>query len=135
MGPRKPDALDEVDLVAELRHTDGEDAARRTAAHDAHLRHDSPCQLRGLAQAQIGLEAVMQPAPDIVAGRSAAFDHFMVAAAATEKARPAAIAGLLTMYMPLAQPRRLPLNVNALIERAHGALLVIDKSMTGREVA
>src|SRR5690242_14787925 len=85
---------------------------------------DLPCHwlLSGLAQAKIGFQTIMQPAPDIVAGRPAALRHFMMAAATAEIAGPAALAGILAVDVPLRQPCRLTRDVDALIERSHGAV-------------
>src|SRR3977135_429813 len=77
----------------------------------------------------------MQPASDIVAGRPAAPDHFMVAAAAAEVACPARTAGLLPVHVAHGQPIRLAFTVDAGRQRAHRALLVADETMARGQVA
>ena len=53
------------------------------------------------AQPRVGAEAPVQPAADVVAGRAAARDHLVVAAAAAQVARPAAAARLLAVDVAL----------------------------------
>ena len=83
-------------------------------------------------QPEIGLEdPVMQPAPDIIASRPAAPDHFVIGGHAAEIARPAGLAGLLPM--DVAGPARSKLAVR--IERHRrgelcAVLPVADKAVT-----
>src|SRR5271165_2380480 len=77
----------------------------------------------------------MQPAPDIVAGWPAAPYHFMMAAAAAEIARPAGSAWRLPVNMPLGEPLRLTRPVDPAGERAHCALRIADKAVTGGKFA
>src|ERR1700761_8845951 len=77
----------------------------------------------------------MQPAADVIAGWPAAPDHLVMAAAAAEVARPARFARLLPMHMARRQPVGLPGSVDAIVERAHRAVLVADKPVTGRQLA
>src|SRR6185312_13211783 len=86
-------------------------------------------------QPQVSLEAVVQPAPDVVAGRAAAADHLVMTAAAAEIARPAGTAGLLAVDMPRRQPVGLTGDIDAVVERAHRAFLVADKPVAGRQFA
>src|ERR1700726_2420727 len=93
------------------------------------------CGLRLGRQPEIGLEAVMQPAADVVASRPAAPDDFVMAAAAAEIARPAGPAGLLPVNMPRGQPIGLAGKIDAIVKRAHCAQFVADKTVAGREGA
>ena len=77
----------------------------------------------------------MQPAADVVAGRPAAPDHFVMTAAAAEIARPAGPAGLLPVNMPRGQPVGLTGTIDAVVERTHRAFLVADEAMAGRQLA
>jgi hypothetical protein len=77
----------------------------------------------------------MQPAAYVVAGRPAAVNHFVMAAPAAQITRPAAPAWFLTVYMTLGEPLRLPLSIDAIIQRAHGAGLVPDEAMAGGQIA
>ena len=71
----------------------------------------------------------MQPAPDIVAGRPAAVNHFVMAAPAAQITRPATLAWFLAVYMTLREPRLLPLSIDSIVQRAHGARFVPDEPM------
>src|SRR5258708_28626549 len=86
-------------------------------------------------QPEIGLEAIMQPTPDVVAGRPAAPDDFVMAAAAAEIARPAGLAGLLPVDMPRGQPIGLAGEIDSLLEPAPGALPAPAKKGTTGQVA
>ena len=77
----------------------------------------------------------MQPAAYIVAGRPAAVNHFVMAAPAAQITRPATPAWFLTMYMTLREPLRLPLSIDAIVQRAHSAGFVPDKAMARRQLA
>ncbi len=118
-GPRECRALDERDVEAELCEARRERAARRPAADHEHVRGQALAHAasslrpvrrrrlaRGAGQPQVRLEAVVQPAADVVARGPAAMDHLVMAAAPAQVARPAAVARLLTVDVPLGQPLR-----------------------------
>ena len=77
----------------------------------------------------------MQPAPDVIACRPAAANDFVMTAAAAEISRPAGLAGLLAVNMPRSQPIGLPRQIDAVVERAHGAFFVADKTVASRKLA
>jgi len=59
----------------------------------------------------------------------------MMAAPAAQITRPATSAWFLTVYMTLREPLRLPLSIDAIVQRAHGAGLVPDEAMAGGQLA
>src|SRR5438132_13605349 len=90
-------------------------------------------RIRG--EAEVRLEAVVQPAADIVARRAAAMNDLVVASTAAHVARPALRAGFLPMHVPFGEPARAPARVHAALERAHRSFGVADESVTGGQVA
>lgn len=72
----------------------------------------------------------MQPAAYVVAGWPAAVNYFVMAAPAAQITCPATPAWFLTVYMTLREPLRLPLSIDTIVQRAHGAGFVPDEAMT-----
>src|ERR1700694_4064350 len=77
----------------------------------------------------------MQPAPDVIASRPSAPDDFVMTASAAEITRPAGLAGLLPVNMPRGQPIGLARKIDAVVERAHRALFLADKTVASRQLA
>src|SRR5438552_7646270 len=77
----------------------------------------------------------MQPPPDVVAGRPAAPQDFVMAAAAAQVTRPARTAGFLAVNVPRAEPVSLAGEVHSGRERPHGAVFIADETMAGGQFA
>jgi len=152
MTPRKGRSLDEADLIPELPEPDREHAAGRaspmmqisaTDSMESHLAMagagpvaSGPTASRARGrEPEIGPEAIVQPAADVVAGRAAACDDLVMTASATQITRPALAAGLLPVDMAVGEPRRTLRAVDAVLEIAHRALVVTDEAVAGGEVA
>src|SRR5262249_21905142 len=76
-------------------------------------------------------QCVLEPAADVVARGPAAVDHFVVTAAAAQIPRPAAAARLLPVDCALAEPQPLSRAIDAGLDIADGARLVVDEAMAG----
>ena len=139
MGARKGGSLDDQDGVAEAGELPGRHGASRTAAKDADLgreRHTPNQSGRAARRSRtVRLQAVVQPAADVVTGRAPAMDHLVVAAAAAQVARPAAATRLLAVHVAVGEPGRLAVAVDALLEVPQRARGVADKAMAGGELA
>ena|SRR5271166_888271 len=84
---------------------------------------------------QIGFEAIVQPAADIVASRPTASQNLVMAAAAAQVARPAGSARLLSVNVPAREPIPLARPVDPFRERAHPSVRVADEAVAGGEFA
>src|SRR5947208_6010703 len=83
--------------------------AGRMPALQRHALRSRPSRLSepvgaGVEHADVGANAVVQPAAHVVAGRPAAGQHFVMAAAAAEVACPARTARLLGVNVAAGQP-------------------------------
>ena len=83
----------------------------------------------------VGLDALMKPASNVVAGRPATMNHLVMTSAPAKVARPALPAWLLAMHMALRQPSVLATNVNRLIQAAHECAGIVNKTVACVEIA
>ena len=83
----------------------------------------------------VGPQAVVQPAADVVARRPAAVDDLVMAAAAAEVARPTAPAGLLAVDVAVREPSRLTVAVDATGKAPQSPGLVVHEAVAGEEAA
>lgn len=83
----------------------------------------------------VGLDAVMKPASNVVAGRPPTMNHLVMTPAPAKVARPALPAWLLAMHMALRQPSVLATNVNRLIQAAHECAGIVNKTVACVEIA
>ena len=83
------------------------------------------------AEPDIGRQAVGQPAADEIAGRAAAMDHLVMAAAAAQIACATIGARLLAMNVAIGQPGAPAHLVRAVGDRAHRAGFVVDEAVAG----
>src|SRR5262249_37835338 len=85
-------------------------------------------------QPDVGAEGVVEPAPDVVAGRPAPMDDLVVTAAAAQVAGPAAPARLLSVHHAVVEPPPLSRAIDAHAHVAHRAGRVVDESVAGEEI-
>ena len=83
----------------------------------------------------VGLDDIVQPAPNEIARVSTAGKNFVMATTATKVSRPAAFARLLRMHVSGSQPIGLTFEVDTGVQVAHRAVRVADESMTSRQIA
>src|SRR5205823_364506 len=85
------------------------------------------------AQAAVGAKTVVEPAADVVARRTPAADHLVVAAAAAHVAGPALGARLLPVDVAFPQPDRLLAAIDSRSNVPHRPLRVAVEAMTRRQ--
>ena len=80
-------------------------------------------------KSDIGTQGIVKPSADIIAGRPAAMNDLVMAAAPTEITGPAAATGLLPVDMAFLEPTLLPFLVDAMADMSHGAGAVVHEAM------
>src|ERR1700733_5411608 len=83
----------------------------------------------------VGPDAVMKPASNVVARRPPTMNNLVMTPASAQIASPALSAWLLAMHMALRQPSVLPPAVNLLIQAAHECARIVHKTMARVEIA
>ena len=83
----------------------------------------------------VGLDAVIKPASNVVARRPPTMNHLVMTSASAKIARPALPARLLAMHMTLRQPSVLVPTVNLFIQAAHVCPRIVNKTVACVEIA
>ena len=83
----------------------------------------------------VGLQGVMQPAADVMAGDTFSVNDFVVTASGTEVTGPAGVAGFLPVHMPLFQPSVLQGRIDSVFQIAHVSRGFVDETMAGGKLS
>ena len=83
----------------------------------------------------VGLDAVMKPASNVVTRRPPTMNHLVMTPASAQIARPALSAWLLAMHMTLRQPSVLAPTVNLFTQAAHECARIVNKTVACVEIA
>ena len=83
-----------------------------------------------LEQPDVGFEAILQPAANVVTRHSTASQYFVMTTASAEVSCPARLAWLLLVDVPFGEPENLAVWLDSVAQASHSAMLVADEAVT-----